>query len=306
MKLDKNNKAWMLLVEDERLALNLNLGLRKSTWKAGEIMKKSHYKLIEIKDRAKTFLKIFTYHFQEYGELIPKDMQITPDLREYLTLTIIKRLPINKAIREIDSPLYHHQVTREKVISDEIIKWKSSVSLSQKDLYNLVLDFDRWNNFRILPKNMQEPSAFKRRDKNRLKKHLKLGTSISPLAYKIIKKKYQYTSNRKINAGYLILISEEPRRTEIIKILANPENLADLSRSSLYIFDDENIATVYLQLILEYIRKEDKHCSEGLRFWPKYREIIKKAINYNLIQNIIPSRKNLEFIEPSRIRKNYF
>lgn len=31
------------------------------------------------------------------------------------------------------------------------------------DSMRLILEFDRWNNFRILPRMLQQPSAFKRR-----------------------------------------------------------------------------------------------------------------------------------------------
>lgn len=306
MKLDKNNHAWVLLLDDERLALQLNLGMSKSTWKSGEIMDKSHYKLIEIKDRAKTFLRIFTHHFAAHNnQIIPEDVKISPDLRLYLHLTIVGRLTIAKAIKKIDNPLFHHVATRDKVITEEVMKWKSSNNLSELDLFNLVMDFDRWNNFRILPKAIQEPSAFKRRDKNRLKKHLRIGTSLSPLAYKVIKKRFEYKGSQKIKAGWIILISPTIHKVLMLRIHNKAENRTDLSKASIYIFEQESIAELYLSLILEYVNKTDRHCREGLKFWPQYRDMIKKAINYEQIQNIIPSRRNLEFIEPKRSRKKF-
>ena len=300
MKLNRQNKAWMLLSEEEQLALKLNLGLKKSTWKAGEIMRKSHYKLIEIKDRGRTFLKIFSNHFNEYHKLIPDGVTISPDLRTYLEATIIRRKRISQAIGEIDNPLYHHISTREESIALEVTKWKSSVRIPERELYNLIMDFDRWNNFRIMPKSIQEPSAFKRRDKNRLKKHLKIGTSIPAISHKVIKTRFEHKTNRKANVGYLSLITAEPQRVEIIKVKTGADNLALLSKASLYIFPSHDIAQEYLSITLEYIRKDAKHCIEGLKFWPRYRAIIKSALNYETIQNIIPSRRYLEFINPDK------
>lgn len=310
MKLDKKNPAWMILTDDEKLALRLNLGMQKSTWKSGEIMKKSHYKLIEIKDRARTFVRIFTHHFREYTTLIPDDAKVSADLRDYLRFTIEERLPINQAVKKVDNPLYRHMASRDKIISEEVSKWKSSKNISERELYNLVLEFDRWNNFRILPKSIQEPSAFKRRDKNRLKKHLKIGTSLSKLAFKIIKSRYSYTSRRKINDAYLCLITLQndkgKRKVEVIRIKADKESIDELSRVSLYLFPSESLADKYLELIKTFIDKENRHCAEGLKFWPLYRDIIKKAINYNEIQNIIPSRKNLEFAERLKAERKYY
>lgn len=310
MKLDKNNKAWVLLTEDEQLALRLNLGLRKSTWKSGEIMKKSHYKLIEIKDRARTFLRIFTHHFAEYGNLIPEDAKVSADLRDYLHFTMEKRMPVNLAIREVDNPLYRHMATRDSMVAQEMSKWKNSIKISEKELYALVMEFDRWNNFRIVPKSIQEPSAFKRRDKNKLKKHLRIGTSLSFLAYKLIKKRFTYNSRHSVNEAYLSLITvigkKGIRKMDVIRIKADKEALEELSNVSLYLFPTEKFAEAYQDLVLTFIDKDARHCIDGLKFWPLYRDLIKKAINYEKIQNIIPSRRNLDFVERQKANKKYY
>lgn len=310
MKLDENNKAWMVLTEDEQLSLRLNLGLKKSTWKSGEIMRKSHYKLIEIKDRAKKFLKIFQYHFDEYGQLIPEGIRISADLKEYFELTIIKRMSVSKAVQEIDNPLYRHISSRDSLMISEITPWKNSIKIPERDFYNLVMEFDRWNNFRIIPRPLQEPSAFKRRDKNKLKKHLKIGTSLPRLAFKIIKKRFTHTSRHEINEAYLSLITvmnkKGVRKTEVIRICANKENVDELSKASLYLFPSLRLAEEYGELVLNFIDKNERHCIDGLKFWPLYRALIQRAINYGQIQNITPSRKNLEFSLHQRTDKKYF
>jgi hypothetical protein len=295
----KHKAGWKLLTEEEQLVLQLNLGMDKSTWKAGEIMKKSHYKLIEIMDRAKTFLKIFSNHYDEYGQLIPRAVRIDPDFKVYLEMTMLKRFNVHASTREIDNPLFHRMATRDELIAEQMLKWRKSVIIEERDLYNLVMDFDRWNNFRIMPKSIQEPSAFKRRNKNKLKKHLYIGTNVPQISYKVIKDEYEYKQRHHIKEGYVCIITVPPRRAEIIRIHLKEENLAIFSRVSLYIFDKEEVATDYMAITLDYINKSDKHCVEGLRFWPQYRILIKQAVNYDKIQNIIPSRRNLEFISPN-------
>ena len=42
-----------------------------------------------------------------------------------------------------------------------------------KDTARIVFEFDRWNNFRILPKMLQQPSAFKRRANKKDKIYIK-------------------------------------------------------------------------------------------------------------------------------------
>jgi hypothetical protein len=297
-KLDKNNKAWMLLTEDERMVLKLNLGLSKSTWKAGEIMKKSHYKLIEIKDRAKTYLRIFTIYFSKYPEIIPEKVKISPDFKTYLLGVIKYRHPISRAIQDIDSPLWKHVKSRDKIILEEMGKWAKSPQMVERDLYHLIMDFDRWNNFRILPKSIQEPSAFKRRDKNRLKKHLKVATSVPLVSFEIIQQKFGITDKRERNEAWVPLVSGSASKVEVVKIHLKDQNLREFSRCSLYVFNREELAHDYIKLVVDFINKEGKHCIDGLRFWPLYRNLIKKAVNYDQIQNVTPTRKYLNFAEP--------
>lgn len=302
-----NQKAWAILTEEEKIVLQLNLSLNKSTWKTGEIVKKSHYKLIEIKDRAKTFLRIFTHFFNEYNSLIPESVKISPDLKEYLILTIRDRVKTNQAYKQIDNPFYHRVKSRDEVIAEEISKWKSSLELAERDLYNLVIEFDRWNNFRILPKSIQEPSAFKRRDKNKLKKHLKIASTISPLSYLIIKKKFKYKTRHKIKAAYLVFVREpmeegQKRKIKIIKVKAEDKHIAELSKASLFLFPTEELAREYGKLIYDFTHKESKHCIDGLKFWPLYREIIQKALNFEKIQNISPQRRYLEYADKKKAK----
>lgn len=46
---------------------------------------------------------------------------------------------------------------------------KESEDEWDKDTLRLILEFDRWNNFRILPRMLQQPSAFKRRSNKRIR-----------------------------------------------------------------------------------------------------------------------------------------
>ena len=177
--MDKNSqKAWDILSEDERVSLTLSLGHGKSTWESGEIMKKAHFKYLEISKRAQKFLDIFTNHYAKYGGLIPEDLDLNFSFIEYLQLTMEERKNISTAVREMDSNKYLINSTRTKFITKELERLTLIERDSAKDLYNLIMDFDRWNNFRILPMSLQEPSAFKRRNKARNRKHLKTITSL--------------------------------------------------------------------------------------------------------------------------------
>ena len=60
------NKAWNLLTEKEKQALTLGLGYAKSSWEVGEMMGLSHYKFLELKERAERFFKLFEITYEGF------------------------------------------------------------------------------------------------------------------------------------------------------------------------------------------------------------------------------------------------
>lgn len=56
-----------------------------------------------------------------------------------------------------------------KNIERNMKRLKESEDEWDKDTLRLILEFDRWNNFRILPRMLQQPSAFKRRSNKRIR-----------------------------------------------------------------------------------------------------------------------------------------
>lgn len=52
-------KAWDCLTPTEQQSLFLQLSESKSSWEAGEILKLSHYKYLEIKERSEKFFRLF-------------------------------------------------------------------------------------------------------------------------------------------------------------------------------------------------------------------------------------------------------
>lgn len=282
-----NKVAWDMLTHDERSALTLQFGLGKSTWQSGEVMEKSHYKYLEIKSRGEYFLKIFTEHIKLFGQIIPPGVIGNKDVLTYLSLCIEKREKPMVALEKLNQT---KRLTKSQ-LNEKIIKqleaWEFSKNAYDRTFYNLVMDFDRWNNFRILPKAVQEPSAFKRRIKNGFKKQIKSTTSIPTISLDKLIKMYQ-TKNK--GAWLPIIYANEPR---LVKVKVNNQSWKIFKEIGLYIFDAKGDAQEYLDAVADYVGKKKKECTDGLIFWPVYRDSIKKAKNYQDIQHITPSRRFL-------------
>ena len=91
---------------------------------------------------------------------------------------MLGRLNISTATKKMEDPSYTVASKRNRFIEFEMDRLRRANNVASSDLYSLIMDFDRWNNFRILPISIQEPSAFKRRNKSRNKKHLKVITNL--------------------------------------------------------------------------------------------------------------------------------
>lgn len=57
---EAQQKAWSCLIDKERQSLFLQLSESKSSWEAGEILKLSHYKYLEIRERSEKFFRLFS------------------------------------------------------------------------------------------------------------------------------------------------------------------------------------------------------------------------------------------------------
>lgn len=291
-----DGRAWNMLTEEEQTSLGLQFSYNKSTWEAGEIMGKAHYKYLEIKQRAEKFLKLFSEHFQEFDNLIPCPELVTTDFIEYLSMVVSKRMPLKEGTAKMKSDIYKSPKNREKVLCEDLDKLINSKDVGAKRLVSLILEFDRWNNYRIIPSKYQLPSAYKRRNKNRYKKNIKTMVALNELTIKLLKKKF------KGNKLYLPLVYDIYTKNTIIEVSDNIELVEQLSNFGFYIFQKKETCEKYIELIESYNIYTSKSCKDGQVFWPKYRLIIKTAINYFKVEKIPNNKRFLdEFITPNTL-----
>lgn len=284
MKKGINQKAWAILTQDEKTVLELQHIHDKSTWDGGEILKKAHYKYLEIKARGEKFLKMFSLHFTGFEHLKPPEVELNPLVEKYFEYTIVKRLRISTACRNINNEEFKNREFRETLIRRDMIRLKRSENALDRHFYNIIMDFDRYNNYRIMPEDIQEPSAFKRRIKNWHKKILATSTNLAPIALQELRP-LKYRGAQELM--YVALIESVNKQLwEIVPMKRCEGSLRVVTHYKIYAFADEYKARNLADLMIDYFSKGTRHCSEGLRFWPSYRELIKGAINYADVNHI--------------------
>lgn len=290
----EQTKAYAVLTDEERIAITLSFSQNKSTWEAGEIMGKAHYKYLEIHARGVKFFRLFTEYFTLFEELFPDGLSSNKNFQRYIVLLVLKRKPLKEVLAEIDDPEWQSTKTRNTLLENcmRVLKFESK-AVQAHHLHHLIKDFDRWNNFRILPLSLQDPSAFKRRNKHRIKKLLSLNSHLHPLALQRVIKLYELKNKRGVHIGgllYLPIISVYAQEMSSV-IEVSGSHTEDISKIPMFMFSEKADADKYLEITSAYLFKENHSCRDGQIFWPELRYTIKKAINHDSVMGVNPTRK---------------
>ena len=279
-------QAWDCLTEKEQASLMFTSGKGLSTWETGEILKMSHYKYLELKARSEKFFRLFSDYFQKYPSLISPNSPVDERFRDFIFGAIIKRLPLSEAkIHSGDSSWVVFSIRKEKIINN-----MESLLLSSnpwdRDLRALILEFDRWNNFRILPRILQAPSAYKRRSTKKSKVYIEYLHRIPEFKMRQIIDTY-WRKGKPHKRYYVAVVSEElfPVTGYGIMPIKRVDKVVEaISRLKLYIFENEVLADTFGFMVMQYFDKT-VNSKSGLKYWGDYRELIQKAINASSIDN---------------------
>jgi hypothetical protein len=286
-------KIWAHLNADEKMALTLATGNGKSTWEAGTIMGKSHYKFLEIFYRGTHFLKLFTQHYQLHRDFFSEDLSISPIIKSYLDLVMRLRYKPSDAIKKLNHPIFNVTRHRTLMFEKELEKWRVSKIASEQLFYHLVMEFDRWNNHRILPKELQEPHAFKRRNKNSLRAVMKGWMNMkynNPMLLKELLS-LQVEDKKKQKRAYIGIITDgRSYQFEVIKVKYNKVTKPILKQHKIFAFDTPKKAHNLMVIVTDYFAKHEHKSAEGLIFWPIIRTDVQMALNHNEIMGITPHR----------------
>ena len=296
--------AWDCLTEPERTSLMFISGKGLSTWEAGEILKMSHYKYLELKARAEKFFRMFSDYFQLHPSLVNPNSPIEPRFRDYLFGAMVKRLPKEEAkIHSGDSSWLLTSITNSRVIKN-MSRLKESTDKWDKDLYALIIEFDRWNNYRILPRILQAPTAYKRRSTKKDKVYLSYLHRIPDFKIRqLITEFWKY--GQQDHRYFTVLVSDDIFPGEgygVMPIKRNEKIIKAITDLKIYIFESPVIADTFGFLVTRYFEKT-VDSQGGLKFWREYREIIEKAINYKSINNMDFTCESLDMAYKLRRKK---
>jgi hypothetical protein len=265
-------QAWEILDSTERSVLKLSLGFGKSNLEIATIMGLPVYRVKDIQLRAKKLFLEFSNYFEHEDQLIPKELVLSPEARKFLELTIIKRITASEAAilisRDFEN-IYKRRQSLTQALAD--IEKQSYL-----ELRDLILMFDKYNNRRILPKNLQLPTDNPRKNTKAFKKLYDRITSISPLNLHILKQGSQ------TKPPFIWVVAIGPsyeHNLEIVQLSKKVNLITTLNSNGIPYFTSEDKAKVIARVCVNYYSLEYKSPRVSKEFWKSFKELIKNAPN---------------------------
>lgn len=274
-------KAWSFLTESEKQSIYLTTGQGLSGWQAGEILQVTHYKYLELKARSETLFKVLSDYFEIYDTLINPRAQIHPSFRDYLFGCIEKRLPLPEAKIYAGEGRWSSKNVREREILESMKNLKESTFKHDTDLHLLIIEFDRWNNFRILPTILQATSPYKRKSNRQAKAYFKYLKNINPHTLLKIATNLTFRGKKQVWVALMGDFNNNGQTYDVIPIRQDDRNMKFMTINRLYVFKSQEDAVIFATLVLRHDMVFTS--KDGLQFWKKYDTVIKKAINHDSI-----------------------
>ena len=298
-------KAWECLTQKEQQSLFLQLSENKSSWEAGEILKLSHYKYLEIRERSEKFFRLFSDFFEKRTSIFRPDCPCERNFQDYIEGCLEKRMKRKEASVYTGDSTQLLAKVNSKNLERNIKRLQNTQDEWDMDTLRLIFEFDRWNNFRILPRMLQQPSAFKRRSNKKDKIYIKyLLNRVPEWMHLKLKERFRYKVKPSKKKYWVCLISEDLYTDGYYLLPVRPteENIAEFSRFYMYVFEDKDDADTFGFMVSKFMIKT---CDVklGQKFWPEYRNCVQKALNYNSVNNIEFNVKKLDMAYNTHIKR---
>jgi hypothetical protein len=287
--MDARQHAWEILTPTEQMALHLRLNQGLSSEGIAKAMNKPIYKTIEHLKRGEKYLKMFTDFFEKYPSLFRPDGPCTHQFKDYMEALIEKRLIRREASHYADDKYFFINRFRKEQVIEGMKYLRYSFHPWDKDAYTLIVEYDRWNNNRILPQELQAPTAFRRRNKNRHRKYVQYLLTLPDRRIRQIIDYYYDDSGPLTTKRYIVMFSDtlfSPKNFYMCPFRdKDGENSIFFTKKlRLFVFTTLDDAEQFGMLVSSYDIAISQNKSR--LFWKSFYEVIKYAENHDAIMNM--------------------
>lgn len=276
-----------MLTDKEKTVLFMSISQGKSSWESSQMLGDiTHYKFLEIRQRAERLFKLFADFFAIHPQIFNPQTYIDYKFRDYIYGVMVRRLPKEEAINYAGDSAWLLHPVRKDTISKNLYRLKFSKDQWDQDTFKLLVEFDRWNNFRVLPREYQAESAFNRKISKRFKVYVKYLYRIPDYKIRAIINRFWYSVRDPRKAYYTVVVSTMfPNGYKVMPI--RKSDVIGVSKYYLYVFETIDDAIDYGVLVSTFFDIAVSNGPRGgLKFWKRYKELIQRTINSKYINNL--------------------
>lgn len=273
--------AWDTLTPLEQSALTLVVVNGRSKQEAALIMNLAAYKFTEIYLRARKFFLLFTEYYDKFGTLIPDSLVLSNDEILFLKLIISKRKSPNDVVTSYEAFRSLVRYRNRANLWNNILNQVQSAGDHGQGFLNLLIEFDKWNAYRILPKNFREPSPFSRRRVKEFKKILSSMLELAECNWDLVLENFETKKPPMVHVSFAM---GGQIKTWTVKLSAH--SLAYYTRNRIPAFNTQAEAEVLSRLIFDFKNLKRRSPYMAQKFWANFRVELSKAENFNELLGI--------------------
>lgn len=275
-KYENQNLAWTHLTPDEKSALTLITVNERSKKEAAIILNKSYYKFSEIYSRARKLFIMFASYYEDYKELIPDGVGLSPEGKLFISLLIkVRKKPseVSKVHGMEDFAGYSYKDR----LWDGLFESLDKNNPHHEAFWEILQEFDRWNSFRILPQRYRKPTAYQRRGNIPYKDAISRALGSTEIFRDMLVQRFR---NSQPPFAYLPRVMESSSHFGVDKVALTKPSKEFFSKHKLLLFEDEAKAKKWAELVFDYYFLSKKSPYMSHSFWAKFRLLTAEALNF--------------------------
>jgi len=299
--------AWNHLTPLEKSTLSLVVVSGKTRQEASIVLGLYPYKFTEVYNRGRWFFILFTDYYSTYPTLIPKNFRTSlPQPHLELVMRVLKERVRPQAIASLSPDfmdlLIPHSMSAMWVTL--IRDLQLDPSKHARHFLDLIIRYDQWNNFRILPKEYRQPSPFPRRRNREFKKIHDSINTISDMGWEMVE------DNWGSKAAPFAFIPSLLHDLKPTRVRLSRNSLQYFTTNRIPVFMTEEEALTFGERSYDFYNLSRVSTFSAQKFWTTFRLQISKAINYNGLLNITPgtmrdlNHNDKQFINRTKATEN--
>lgn len=263
-------------------------GQGMTTRQVSAILQLAIYKVREHHLRAVYLFKMFTDFFEKWPSIFRPGGIVTQEFQDFILVSIKERLTPALAAKKTNKGTWKNTGIRNSQVIKAVTDLKSSHDEWDRDTWNLILEFDRYNNARILPPVLRRATPYPRKRQRQYLNQMVKARNLPEATVQFLLKQ-----PRPKSGAYYFAVFPQGELYKVVATSAGDKRLLNqLTSIGLYVFNTRVEAETYAVTVLRILnegvsqKRTNADGTKAYEDWAYYRNLIRAAVNFEDLNNI--------------------